>query len=121
MATPSNNGFCISCGSKVDWRSGVCPNANCDVNQVEWNRPFEPGPVRLPNREELLDDARRAGWHTIDTVPDDRPVIITRTYDGDHWLIARREAKVPPYIYGRLATHWHEDTIGQPVGACAVN
>lgn len=97
-----NRAYCVHCGAAaVDpWIDGVT----------------EPGPVRLPTREEILADQRKARWQPIETVPDDRPVIVSRTYDqGEHWIIQRKYAGQPPYIYGREATHWTEDTLGCPV------
>jgi hypothetical protein len=115
-ATPSTNGYCDECGGRNDWRSGRCLNVECKVNRVDWSAPVLPSPVRLPTREEMLADSRCALWRTIDSLPHDRPVLITRQTATGVWLLERYAPQLmDPFIHGRAATHWCEDIVGQPV------
>ena len=116
--TKSTNGYCDSCGTRVDWKSGWCPNTACATNTEDWeHKAMEPGPVRLPTREEAMADSRRLRWQPIDTLPTDRATLITRD-SAAGWLVERHHHCPPnprrPYVYGQPATHWAEDSIGHP-------
>lgn len=69
-------------------------------------------------RQEAMADARKLRWRApLDNMPTDRPVIISRQVraGGAEWLVARLEPNgQPPFIHGREATHWCEDTLGTP-------
>lgn len=115
--------FCAECGDRLHFfamdNAMRCTNVNCRVNKVDWSEGItEPGPVRLPTREEALADSRRLRWHRMDTFPADRVVLITRKLrNNDRWTLDRYQPGDPlPPLVGAVerATHWAEDTLGTP-------
>lgn len=119
---PDPNEFCSECGERLTWfaadMAARCPNVRCKTNAVDWKRPMEPGPVRLPTREEIMADSRRARWQPIATIPDNRIVIVARQLrNNDRWTIDRFHPGDPlPPLVGAVerATHWAEDILGTP-------
>lgn len=103
--------YCLECGE---------PKTS---TAVDWEKPFEAAhPIRMPTREELLEDSRRGKWQPWPTEQGkfDQAVIITRPIRLDHpelgWLLSRLQPGEAPFIHGLRATHWCEDTLGTPVG-----
>lgn len=138
MSEMNKRAICTSCGMPMTLDmmryDMVCINVACPSNnqpddgiaeviasapQPERSFTADLGPVRLPTREELLADARRGFWKPVyDGIPMDRVTILTRPGSNGHWLLNRHDPATPwasPYIHGLPATHWAEDTLGQPV------
>lgn len=89
----------------------------------------QPGAVRFPTREEILADARRAKWRPIDTIPEDRTVLIgcfrKVAVQGlgivQMWYMRHADPKVGAelVLFGTPATHWAEDEMGSPISGLA--
>lgn len=135
-----SSGFCNVCGDTLQWMAAehalACANVQCPNSDPterrfslsrqsardEWqghlDRIKAGPPIRMPTREELLADARRGSWRDITTLKfpmAQQSVLITRECPNGGWLIRRlHQGEGIPYIHGRPASHWAEDTIGTP-------
>lgn len=83
------------------------------------------------NYELALRDMRPAGWHTMETAPKDRPIIIgwvDKTFKlanviwmhsalGEGWTECDDDGNVWLKYHDHLPKWWHEDTLGLPADA----